>query len=51
MSSLPDVLLLLSTRCLYHGGRDGGIEGIGGDGVGVHLTKDQPDPQADQMSC
>ena len=30
----------------------GGIEGAcGGDGVGVHLTKHQPDPQADDMSC
>ena len=29
----------------------GGIEGHRGDGVGVHLTKHQPDPQADDMSC
>ena len=28
------------------------IEGVyGGYGVGVHLTNDQPDPQADDMSC
>ena len=25
--------------------------GIGGEGVRVHLTKHQPDPQADDMSC
>ena len=37
---------LLATRCLYLGT----LRGIGGDGVGVHLTKHQPDPQDDQMS-
>ena len=38
---------LLATRCLYWG--HWGIGG--GDGVGVHLTKYQPDPQADDMLC
>ena len=41
----PDVVLLLATKCLYWGW------GWGHMGVGVHLTKHQPDSQADQMSC
>ena len=36
MSCLPDVVLLLVTRCLWWG---------------VHLTKHQPDQQADHMLC
>ena len=49
MSSWPDVVSLLSTRCLYWGG---GVEGAYmGDVVGVHLTKHQPDTQANHMSC
>ena len=42
MSRWPDVVLLLATRCLYLGVWVGG---------GVHLTKHQPDPQADDVSC
>ena len=45
-----NLVLLMATRCLYWGGV-GASWGIGGDGVGVQLTKHQPDPQADQMSC
>ena len=29
----------------------GALRAYGGDRVGVHLTKHQPDPQADDMSC
>ena len=35
-STGPKLVLLLATRCLY---------------CGVHLTKGQPDPKADKMSC
>ena len=41
----PKLVPLLATRYLCLGA----IEGL--MGVGVHLTKHQPDPQADDMSC
>ena len=37
----PKLIPLLATKCLY----------LGAYGVGVHLTKHQPHPQADDMSC
>ena len=43
----PKLVPILATRCLYLGV----LRGIGGDGVGVHLTKHQHDPQVDHMSC
>ena len=59
MSSWPDVVLLLATRCLYQG--DTSEPRLTGPNLvpllatrslywGVHLTKGQPDPKADQMS-
>ena len=42
MSHWPEVIPLLTTRCLY--------QGVGAD-RGLPLTKGQADPKADQMSC
>ena len=44
-STRPKLVPLLATRCLTLGSIEGMREG------GVHLTKHQPDPQADNMSC
>ena len=41
----PKLVPLLVTRCLYVGALKGHM------GQGVHLTKHQPDPQAEYMSC
>ena len=41
----PKFIPLLVTRCLYLGASWGWW------GLGIHLTKYQPEPQADQMSC
>ena len=41
----PKLVTLFATRCLYLGALRGHI------GVGVHLTKHQPDPWDDEMSC
>ena len=53
---MVEKMSLLITRCLYWGqGQGWGFTeangGIRGDGVGVHLTKHQPDPETDDMPC
>ena len=44
-STGPKLVPLLATTCLFLGALRGHV------GVGVHLTKQQPDPLTDDMSC